>query len=256
MKDTHIIDSSTIDSSVLEPASTWVYCDQCSLVKDCFAVQMKRKFVDNSHHKSPRIQTLKNNEHLYLMGDKTETFYIVKSGSIKTYLTNERGDEQIMNFHLPGELLGLDSLVNHEFESSAVALEYSTLCALPLTDLEQALTTLVPDYIMDLLIGKLKKQQRNLSVLGKKDGQKRLAAFLVGISENVKLLGYSERHLKLNMSRQDIGNYLGLASETVSRLLTKMQQEGLLKLDRRDLTILDMNHLNELADKQSSYKEI
>jgi CRP/FNR family transcriptional regulator len=166
------------------------------------------------------------------------------------------GDEQVMNFHLPGDLLALNALANHEFESSADALEYSTLCVLPLADLEQALATLVPDYIMELLMSKLQQQQQNLAVLGKKDGQKRLAAFLVKISENFKSAGYSEMHLKLNMSRQDIGNYLGLASETVSRLLTKMQHEGVLKLDRRDLTIVDVNHLNELADKECLHKKI
>jgi CRP/FNR family transcriptional regulator len=217
---------------------------------------MRRDVANNFNFKTPRTQTLKNNEHLYLMSDKPEALYIVKSGSIKTYITNEMGDEQIMNFHLPGDLLALNALANHEFESSAVALEYSTVCVLPLTDLEQALTTRVPGYIMDLLMGKLKQQQRNLSVLGKKDGQKRLAAFLVEVSENFKLLGYSDSHLKLNMSRQDIGNYLGLASETVSRLLTKMQHEGVLKLDRRDLTIVDVNHLNELADKECLHKEL
>ena len=256
MKDTPIIDSGTIISSVLEPVSTSGYCSQCPLEKDCFVAQTKRDFINNYHLKTPRAQTLKNNEHLYLMGDEPEALYIIKSGSIKTYITNEMGDEQIMNFHLPGDLLALNALANHKFLSSAVALEYSTVCVLPLSALEQTLMTLVPHCIMDLFMGKLKQQQRNLVVLGKKDGQKRLAAFLVAISENFKSLGYSEKQLKLNMSRQDIGNYLGLASETVSRLLTKMQHEGVLKLDRRVLTIVDVNHLNELADKECLHKEL
>lgn len=245
----HIIPSNVLQNPYLNDTNS--PCRTCMLRKDCIISRIDNGLVDSSLRLTHRSMLIKNNQHLYFSGDKLEAIYIVKSGSFKSYLINHKGDEQIIDFHLPGDILGLDALSRHQFESSVVALETSSVCVVKASQLEHLIELLVPDWLMDLMMGKLMQQQRNLSALGKKNAKRRIAAFILDLSENYQALGYSGKELKLNMSRQDIGNYLGLASETISRIFTRMQREGLLKLDRKEITIVDYDNLSQLADKTS-----
>jgi len=225
-------------------------CCTCVLRKSCIFSLINTSVESNCNKLTTHSTMLKHNQHLYFSGDKLEAVYIVKSGSFKSYLVNHKGDEQIIDFQLPGHILGLDALPLHQCQSSVVALETSSVCAVHVSKFEQMIDLLVPDWLVDLMFGKLAHQQRNLSALGKKNAKRRIAAFIVELSENYQELGYSGKEFKLNMSRQDIGNYLGLASETISRIFTRMQNEGLLKLDRKDIRIVDFDNLNQLADKE------
>jgi len=224
-------------------------CHTCMLQKNCIISRIESTPEKGALHLSHRSTLIKDNKHLYFSGDQLQAIYIIKSGSFKSYTTNQKGDEQIIDFHLPGDILGLDALPLHRFEYSAVALEASSVCAVPAQQLEHLIDSLVPDWLMELMMGKLIQQQRNHSALGKKNARRQIASFILDQSENYRALGYSGKELKLNMSRQDIGNYLGLASETISRIFTRMQKEGLLKLDRKEITIVDFENLSQLADK-------
>ena len=187
-------------------------------------------------------------EHVFHAGNNMEAVYIVKSGAIKSYITNHAGEEQILNFYTPGDVLGLDGLATKKYTSSAYTLQTSAVCAIPIQQLEKILTHLLPDGLLKLTIEKLKRDSRNVALLNKKNAKTRIAAFLLDIAENCKAHGYSPKDFALSMSRDDIGNYLGLASETVSRTFTKMQESGWVKLDRRRVTIVDAPHLYQLAD--------
>ena len=184
-------------------------CSTCMLRKNCIISRSKNDTDEKSLHLAHRSLLIKSNQHLYFNSDKLESVYVVKSGSFKSYLVNSKGDEQIIEFHLPGDILGLDALSTHQFESSAVALETSSVCAIPSSQLEHLIERQVPDWIMDLLMGKLMQQQRSLSALGKKNAKRRIATFILDLSENYQALGYSGKSMKINMSRHDIGNYLG-----------------------------------------------
>jgi len=231
-------------------------CQCCKLRKTCVASRMGRETNKVFHQVTHRSLLIKHGEHLFYNGDPLRSVYIVKSGSFKSYIINHRADEQIINFHLPGDILGFEALPSHLFESSVVALETASVCAIPVWQLEKMIEQLVPDWLMEIFMEKLKLQNRTASALGKKDARRRIASFLWDISENYQALGYSGKNIKLNMSRQDIGNYLGLASETISRIFTKMKKDGLLKLNRRDVTIIDFDLLSELADKDVSKSNI
>jgi len=224
-------------------------CEMCLLNRNCVGSQIRKAFADSSRFRSFRSFSVKSYEHLYFSGDQIEALYIVKSGSFKTYVTNQGGDEQIINFHLAGDILSLDALPTHHFQSSAVALEASSLCVIPSLYFENLVKEFVPDWLIDVLMGQLSQQQRKMSSLGKKNARRRIAAFLCDISDNYQALGYSGREIRLNMSREDIGNYLGLASETISRMLTKMRKEGVVKLNRQNVKIVDYEQLCKLADR-------
>ncbi len=224
-------------------------CQYCKLRKTCIASEIEQDINSNSHHINHHSSLVNQGEHLYFSGDPLEAIYIVKSGAFKSYLINSDGHEQIVDFHLPGDILGFDAIAAHHFESTAVALERSSICTLPVSQIEHLIKELVPNWFMTVLTSTLNQQQRNISVLGKKDAKARLAAFLWDMSKNLQSLGFSKKNLRLNMSRQDIGNYLGLASETISRIFTKLQQDGVLEIDKREIKIIDFDLLSDLADK-------
>jgi CRP/FNR family transcriptional regulator len=158
-----------------------------------------------------------------------------------------------MGFHLPGELFGLDGLETDIHTCSAIALETTSLCELPLNQLDN-LCSSIPglSHQMHRLIGKeVTTEHEMLFLLGKKDAEERLSSFLISISNRLSQRGFSATEFNLSMSRQDIGNYLGLALETVSRQFTHFQEQGIIDVERRHITINDMVRLKEVAVKPS-----
>ncbi len=220
-------------------------CSVCVRQKTCIAFKVKKsvpslKIIDSLLFRA--------HDHIFRVGDTLENLYVVKSGSIKTFITNQAGEEQILNFHGPGDILALDGLPSIQHSSSAISLVTSSVCALPINKLREVFEQLVPSWLVDFAMNKFKQENSNIYMLGKKNANTRIASFLLQVSENHKMLGCSDTEFDLSMSRDDIGNYLGLASETVSRTLTSMRKKGCVKLDRRHITIVDTHHLQILAE--------
>lgn len=220
-------------------------CHTCVRQNDCIVCKIKKYSISLEPIHS---QLFRVNDYLFHVGDTLESLYVIKSGSVKTFITNETGEEQILNFYGPGDVLGLDGLPTNQHISTALSLETSSACAVPLYKLEQAFDQLVPHWLIEYAMSKLKQESKNVNLLGKKNANTRIASFLLKLSENQKMLGCSETEFDLSMSRDDIGNYLGLASETVSRTLTSMSRKGCVKLDRRHIKIMNTQHLQTLAD--------
>jgi CRP/FNR family transcriptional regulator len=189
-------------------------------------------------------------EHIFFAGDRLELLRVVKSGSVKTYMTSRKGEEHVVTFLMPGDILGADALASGKHQSSAVALETTAVCTAPLDRLETLADRFSPHWLLRLLAGEVLREQRALLMRARNSAEARLAAFLVTLSERFRARGYSEREFKLSMPRQDIGNYLGLTMETVSRTFTRMQVEGMLEVKRRHVIIRDLDHLNDVADMQ------
>ena len=229
-------------------SNTYKSADSCSICvrrDDCIACKVKNTI---SSLKIINSQLFRVNDHIFRVGNKLENLYVIKSGSIKTFITNQAGEEQILNFHGPGDILGLDGLPFNQNMSTAISLETSSVCALPIYKLEEIFEQLMPPWLIEFALNKFKQENSNIYMLGKKNANTRIAAFLLKVSESHKMLGCSDTEFDLSMSRDDIGNYLGLASETVSRTFTSMRKKGCVKLDRRHVTIVDTQHLHELAE--------
>jgi CRP/FNR family transcriptional regulator len=220
-------------------------CSACVRQKDCIVCKIKNY---SPSLKTFHSQLFRVNDHLFRVGDKLESLYVVKSGSIKTFITNQKGEEQILNFYGPGDVLGIDGLAEHQHSSTAISLETSSVCAVPIYKLEEAFEQLIPHWLIEFAMNKIKQESQNIYLLGKKNANTRIASFLLKVSENHKQLGCSDTEFDLSMSRDDIGNFLGLASETVSRTLTSMSREGCLQLERRHIKIVDTQHLQTLAE--------
>lgn len=196
-----------------------------------------------------RRRPMKRGHHLYRIGDTFQAIYAVRSGSIKTYTVSTEGQEQVTGFHLAGELLGLDAINDGNHPCNAKALETTAVCEIPFDRLDE-LCDRIPGLrrqLFKIMSKELSFEQSLLTLLGKKNSQERLAAFLLSLSARYRGRGFSAHEFRLGMSRDDIGNYLGLAMETVSRMFTRFQSEGILEVDNRDVRILDLERLQTLA---------
>jgi CRP/FNR family transcriptional regulator len=194
-----------------------------------------------------RKKTLQRGEYLYREGSPFKGILAIKSGTAKLVKDDPHGNEHIINILLPGELLGFDGLHAHRHCCSAMALETLSFCELPADKLE-TLCQQVSGLMRELFrhTGEKLNEDRNQLVLQKRPAEERLASFLISLSERFKRRGFSASEFTLTLTRQEIGNHLGLALETVSRLLTQFQNAGLITVNNRHIQINDMNGLRAL----------
>jgi len=195
-------------------------------------------------------QTLDKREHLFHAGDRTEALYIIKCGSAKLYFVSEDGREQVVNFYMPGEVLGLDALGNGTHRSSAVVLERTTFCVIPLNCLDRAPGS--HHCLYELLSMELVRDQTIIGMVMKKDAEAKMAKFLVNLSRRYHDRGYSATRFNLKMKRSEIGSHLGIATETVSRMLSRFQELGLLEVERCYIRICNFRELENLSECPSS----
>lgn len=232
-----------------ESTSIAVSCRNCSLARLCLANGLDSKDIDRLDRIVHRRRPLRRGEHLFRVGDNQPSLYAVRSGSIKSYIPTVRGDEQILGFHLPGELVGWDAFEAETHRCAAVALERVSICELPVARIEEAAHVLpgLQYRMLKMVAKKVAADHAMLLLLGKKTAEQRLATFLLNMSKRFEQRGFSESELNLSMSRHDISNYLGLAVATVSRLLTRFQENGLLTVQRRLVSIHHLDRLHALA---------
>ncbi|WP_066453774.1 helix-turn-helix domain-containing protein [Castellaniella caeni] len=186
---------------------------------------------------------------LYRQGDAAEAIYGLRSGSMKTQIEDASGQVQITGFLLPGEILGMDGLMQSQQVSHAVALEDSEVCIIRLDEMDR-LAPQLPSLNLQLrrLMSKeISRSHQQLLSLGSLRSEQRLAAFLLNLSQRLQVLGYSPYEFILRMSREEIGNFLGLTLETVSRLFSRFAREGLIRVQQREVHILDLTGLQELS---------
>lgn len=203
-----------------------------------------------------RSRPFHRGDHIFRESDKFYSLRVITSGSIKTYTPNENGSEQVLGFHLPGEVIGLDAIQNSHHTCSAVALETTAACDIPFDQLE-SLSSSIPSLqhqMYRLLSREIGHETEMLTLLGKKSAEERLATFLLSFSERFKKRGFSASDFFLSMSRHEIGNYLGLAVETVSRLFTRFQDEELLNVERKHVQLLDIERLHEMVHSNNGEK--
>jgi len=227
-----------------------VSCEHCCLARLCLPVGLEHTQLKHLDRIIKRRRPFGRGEHIYEVGTNFRLLYAVRSGTIKTCVSTSNGEERILGFHLPGDLLGLDALGNGHHGCRAVALETSSLCELPFDRLKRLCVASVElrDQV-DRLIGNAFDHMRDmLLLLGQHSAEQRLASFLIGLSTRLERRGLSGREFVLSMSRDEIGNYLGLALATVSRLLTRLHEEGVLSVRRRQICIRDPIHLRALGE--------
>ncbi|WP_456379092.1 fumarate/nitrate reduction transcriptional regulator Fnr [Thiolapillus sp.] len=231
-----------------------VACKNCGLAKLCLPLGLDSGDIDQLDAIVQRNRPLHRGSHVFQTGDKFHSLYVVKTGTIKTYTQCPNGSEQVVGFHLPGEVVGLDGIECDKHLCSAKALETTAVCEVPFARLEE-LTSSIPGLqhqLFRLMSREITKETGLMVLLGKSTAEERLAAFLLSLSVRFHNRGFSPVEFNLSMSRQEIGSYLGLALETVSRLFTHFQEEKILLVDRKHIEILNMDQLYNLLSNQTT----
>jgi CRP/FNR family transcriptional regulator len=191
----------------------------------------------------------KRGELLYRIGEPLRAVYAIRCGSVKSYVLTNDGRVQITGFHITGEVLGLGALVANQYISEARALETTMVCEVPV-DVLEAYSAEVPSIrqqMLKIMSQEILDNQELMLLLGKKNADERLATFLLSLSRRFQRRSYSPSQFNLSMSRSDIGNYLGMAEETVCRVFTRFQDDGLLATERRQVQLLDQDRLKSIA---------
>ena len=218
-------------------------CNVCDRRGGCLGLQLTDN-QDVRQRLNQAQRTGHKNEHLFRAGDKADAFYIIRSGSVKSYLVTEGGEEQVLGFYLPGDVIGLDTDNTNLRMSSAISLETTSVCRYLHSNIsEKALGV----NLLKISAEQMQRDHNLILMLARKDADGRIASFLDDLARRYCACGYSQSAFLLSMSRQDIGNYLGLAVETVSRTLTRFQEARVLKVNRREVDILDYESLRKIA---------
>lgn len=242
------------ESVVLDLARLRRSCAQCSLQQLCLPAGIGPDDLEQLDSIVHRRRPLARRERLFRIGMPLEALYVAREGAFKTVAITSDGEEQIIGFHLPGELIGLDALGSGRHRCEAEALGAALVCEVPLDALDN-ISRRVPGLHTQLLrvIGRsVGRDQDHLEMLGRRQAQERIAMFLHGLSERYQQLGHTGTDFSLPMSREDIARYLGLVIETVSRGFTRLQDEGVIKVRGRQLRILDPATLATIAHSTSA----
>ena len=225
-------------------------CEQCRVRELCLPTSLDGMQLNLMDQLVKRIKHLKKGDYLYHTGDEFKGLYAIQSGALKTMGLTAEGREQVTGFHLGGELVGMDAVDINKHPCNAIALESTEVCLLPFDKLEE-LGQQIPKLMHELtriMSREILREENTLIMLGSTSAEQRLARFLLNLYKRQLARGGDENVVKLQMTRQDIGNYLGLAFETVSRHLNHFQDDGLLTIDNRKLTLLNHSALDALAN--------
>lgn len=226
-----------------------IHCQDCSISQLCIPFSLNEAELNLLDSIIERKKPIQKGETLFKAGDELKSLFAIRSGTVKSYTITEQGDEQITGFHLAGDLVGFDAVHAQNHLSFAQALETSMVCEIPYEILDE-LSGKMPklrQQIMRLMSSEIIGDQEMILLLSKKNAEERLAAFLNSLSNRFSLRGFSPREFRLAMTRGDIGNYLGLTVETISRLLGRFQKIGLIRVKGKYITIDDPQALSEIA---------
>ena len=236
-----------LDSKVLaDDGDVLRFCSTCAFSQACLSEGMDKSALMDLHVLVEHVGPLHAGEHVFREGDPFEAIAAVRAGTVKTYVIDRDGHEQVLGFHLPGEVIGLNGIDGDHYPCNAVALDTVMLCRFSFPKIS-VLAARLPGLQQHLFRLMSRDIGRASLLAGDYSADQRMAAFLIGLSQRLAARGFSPDRFQLTMARTDIANYLRLAPETVSRVLKRFQDDGLLQVDRRELELLDRKQLEALA---------
>jgi CRP/FNR family transcriptional regulator, anaerobic regulatory protein len=225
-----------------------VTCVKCNVRESCLSGGVPAEDLERVENIVVARRRIRRGERLFNAGDTFRCVYAIRTGFFKTLLGDSEGRDQITGFFMGGELLGMDGLGSGRYKDSAIALEDSDVCVMPYSLIDEIASNVpsLQHHLHSVLAREIVRGQGIMMLLGTMSAKERLAAFLINLSKRFLRRGYSGSHFILRMTRDEIGSYLGLKLETVSRLFSAYHKEGLLDVQQRQISILDMKGLERL----------
>ncbi|MDZ4254766.1 MAG: fumarate/nitrate reduction transcriptional regulator Fnr [Sulfuritalea sp.] len=226
-----------------------ITCNNCGIYQLCLPLGLNQADLSLLDSIVKRKEVYKRGQVLFRPGERFDYLYAIRSGSVKTYVSTDDGRVQITGFHIAGELLGLSALASRQYSSEAKALETISVCKVEISRLDEIAQQIpsIQYQMLRIMSGQIRHDEELMLLLGKRSAEERLAEYLIGLSRRFASRNYSGTQFRLSMSRLDIGNYLGIAEETVCRILGRFQEDGLITADRRQVCLKDLKRLGALA---------
>ncbi len=229
--------------------SSRIACSNCNLRELCLPVDLDGAEIQRLDALTSFKRTFRRGEYLYRCGEAFRALYAIRTGFFKTQMLREDGREQVTGFQMPGEIIGLDAICSDAHTCDAIALDDSEICEIPFEQLEQLSRELpsLQRHLHKIMSREIVRDQGIMLLLGSMRAEERLAAFLLNLSQRFSARGYSASAFNLRMTRHEIGSYLGLKLETVSRIFSQFQDHGLLSVRMREIEIMDMFRLRSFV---------
>ena len=235
-----------VPQAITDDGDATRFCSSCAFAEACVAVGYGKPELLELHCLVEHVGPFRAGEHVFRTGDPFRAIYAVRFGSVKTRMFDRDGNEQVLGFYLPGEVVGLNAIYPEHFPCDAVALEDTQFCRFSFPAMS-ALASRQP-AVQQHLFRLISKELGAVSLLaGDHSADERMAAFLIDLSSRYAARGLPATRFHLSMSRGDIANYLRLAAETVSRVLGRFRSQGLIALEGRELVLLRGDTLRELG---------
>ena len=241
-------------NKVIDISQLKTSCKNCSLSDLCLPHGLEQDDLEILDSVVKQKTPMQAGDHLYREDHRGKAVYAIRSGALKSYQIAKDGTERVLGFHLPGELVGFDYLADDNHHCSAIALVTSSVCELPLANIDR-LSGEIPGLqrqLIRIMSGEMNADRDLLFMLAKKSAKERLASLLLSLSSRYQKRGLSGAEFILPMSRADIASYLGLTTETVSRLFSHFQEQGLLTVERKSIIIQDSDGLRKLVSDCAS----
>ncbi|MEO6065154.1 MAG: cyclic nucleotide-binding domain-containing protein [Lysobacterales bacterium] len=233
-------------STLADDGDALKFCSTCAFSQACLSQGMDKRALMDLHVLVEHAGPFQAGDHLFREGDPFEAIAAVRAGTVKTYVLDRDGREHVLGFHLPGEVIGLNAIDGETYPCNAVALDTVSLCRFSFPKIA-VLAARLPG-LQQHLFRLLSRDIGSAALLaGDWTADQRMAAFLIGLSRRLAARGFAADRFQLTMARTDIANHLRLAPETVSRVLKRLQDDGMLRIDRREVELLDREPLEALA---------
>ena len=227
-----------------------IACSNCSLRELCMPIGMNADDVAKVDELVVKRPAVRRGRSLFRAGERFTSLYAIRSGFFKTCVTTADGRDQVTGFQMAGEIMGLDGVVGEQHTCDAIALEDSEVCVLPFGRMEEISRQVkaLQHHVHKIMSGEIVREHGVMQLLGSMKAEERLAAFMLNLVQRLHARGFSRSDFILRMTREEIGSYLGLTLETVSRTFSKFADEGLITVNQRHIHILDADALRRIVN--------
>ncbi|OOG51649.1 fumarate/nitrate reduction transcriptional regulator Fnr [Polaromonas sp. C04] len=238
----------------MKPQTIKVACSNCNLRELCMPLDLNAEELRRIDELVTTRRKVKRGATLFHNGEKFNALYAIRTGFFKTCVAAEDGRDQVTGFQMAGEVVGLDGIVNDHHTCNAVALEDAEVCVMPFERIEELSREVnaLQRHVHKIMSREIVREHGVMLLLGSMRAEERLAAFLLNLAQRLHARGFSPSELVLRMTREEIGSYLGLKLETVSRTFSKFAEDGIVEVRQRHIRILDAATLQRIATPQTS----
>lgn len=236
------------------PHDKRVSCGNCRLNTICLPISLTIDDIDKLNKIVQRGKPLQKGDYLYRANDPFDSVFAIRSGAVKATTLSDSGEEQVTGFYLPGEVVGMDGIADNRYTNSVIALETASVCEIPFHRIEELSLQIsnLQRHFFQLMSREITQDQQIIALLSKSSAEERIAALLLSISSRNSRRQLSATAFRLPMSRTDIGNFLGLTIETVSRIFTRLQKQDVINVDKKEVVIKNMELLRSIANGDAS----